>query len=88
MSEQRIDTGAEAATSTDADPGEGQGLNNASAHPGAAHDPRAGGGSGDPGAGRLPDPDAPAPHEDEGATEGKRSVQRAMDPAAWEPPPE
>jgi len=32
MSEQRIDTGAEAATSTDADPGEGLGLSGAGAH--------------------------------------------------------
>jgi len=32
MSEQRIDTAAEAATSTDADPGEGLGLSGAGAH--------------------------------------------------------
>jgi hypothetical protein len=70
MSEQRIDKAADAATSSDADPGDGQGLATPAAHPGGIT-----GGSGD-----LLNPHderRPADESAEGDTEGERSIQAA-----------
>ena len=70
MSEQRIHTGADAATAGDADPGEGQGLQ----QPGSHGDLLASGGEG-PSADRV-DP----PVSDEQAdTEGARHLREAQD---------
>ncbi len=71
MSEQRIDNAAAAATSGDADPGDGQGLARAAAHPGGI----TGGEGGD-----LLNPHderTPADESPEGDTEGERSVRAA-----------
>ncbi len=70
MSEQRIDKAAEAATSGDADIGDGQGLATPAAHPGGIT-----GGTGD-----LMNPHderTPADESPEGGTEGERSVRAA-----------
>ena len=70
MSEQRIDKAADAATSGDADPGDGQGVAIPAAHPGGVT-----GGSGDL---LTPhDERTPADESPEGDTEGERSVRAA-----------
>lgn len=89
MSEQRIDKAAEAATTSDADPGEGMGLASAGAHPGGIHSGGpgvAGMGTGERGEVQLVDPDAPPPEDEQGATEGKRSAQRATQQAEADRP--
>jgi len=71
MSEQRIDSAAAAATSTEADPGEGTGL----ATPGAHH----GGGAGGTDDMAVPDDQERLPVDEtpDGETEGERSVRAA-----------
>ena len=70
MSEQRIDKAADAATSADADPGDGQGLATPAAHPGGM--------TGDSGDLLNPhDERRPADESAEGDTEGERSIQAA-----------
>lgn len=71
MSEQRIDSAADAATGGDADYGDGQGLATPAAHPGGVT-----GGSG----GDLLNPHderTPVDETPEGRTEGERSVRAA-----------
>jgi hypothetical protein len=71
MSEQRTDTGADAATSTDADPGEGLGTSGPSADPG-------GGAGGDAG---MPQPTADRPSgtaADPGDTEGESYLKQTQ----------
>jgi hypothetical protein len=86
MSDQRIDTGAEAATSTDADPGEGMGT----ADPGAHADPLDPQGHRTSGAdAELPQPAADrsggAPAADASAeTEGASGLQEAQQTATAE----
>lgn len=84
MSDQRIDTGAEAATSTDADPGEGQGTADPGAHsdPLDPQGPRASGGDAE-----LPQPtaDRPGAAPEAGGsadTEGVSGLQEAQQTAA------
>jgi hypothetical protein len=82
MSEQRIDTGAEAATSTDADPGEGLGTADPGAHADSL-DPLAQRASGGDAEMPQPRPDEPAgsPDTDAAPTEGARSLQQAQQTA-------
>ena len=71
MSEQRIDTGADAATSTDADPGEGLGTSGPSA------DPRGGAG----GDAEMPQPTADRPSgsaAEPGDTEGESYLKQTQ----------
>jgi hypothetical protein len=90
MSEQRIDTGAEAATSTDADPGEGQGV----ADPGAHADPLDPQGhrtSGDDS--EMPQPTADRPGAMPGAdgsadSEGASALQEAQQTAGAQAEPD
>jgi hypothetical protein len=89
MSEQRIDTAAEAATGADADPGEGQGLASQAAHPGGFHSGNrgiAGQGEGDYGEVQLTDPDAPPSQDSEGGTEGARYIERVHQDASSDKP--
>ncbi|MDP9431944.1 MAG: hypothetical protein M3P91_04325 [Actinomycetota bacterium] len=83
MSEQRIDDSAAAASAVDADPTEGQGLQNAAAHPGGLLGGMAGNTS-----------DAAVPHDedrqatgggDTPATEGFRSVAETVERAPDQP---
>jgi hypothetical protein len=74
MSEQRIDTGADASIRADADPGEGQGLSTPGAHPGTVTS----GATGDVGDATVPhDERAGADESPDGDTEGERSVRAA-----------
>jgi hypothetical protein len=80
MSEQRIDTGADAATSTDADPGEGLGT------AGPAADPRGAAG----GDAEMPQPRADRPTgggtSEGGETEGERYLRDTEANQAGDPP--
>jgi hypothetical protein len=81
MSEQRIETGAEAATSTDADPGDGLGLASpeSSADPLDPSGPRPPGGDPDVARARADQPAAAAGAATGSAdTEGARSLQEAQ----------
>ena len=83
MSDQRIDTGAEAATSTDADPGEGQGTADTGAHADPL-DPQGLRASGDDTEMAQPTADGPgvAPGADGSAdTEGASALQEAQQTA-------
>jgi hypothetical protein len=74
MTDRTIETSAEAATTSDADPGEGLGLATPAAH--------SQGGAGDAGDMRVPDDDRatatdPASEIADGDTEGERSIRAA-----------
>lgn len=80
MSEQRLETSAAAGVTSDADPGEGQGLAHASAHQGGGADE-----AGDlavPGDERTTADEVP-----EGGTEGERSINAALEAQQANTPP-